>query len=216
MNRIIAKEILDTIKENYVPNPKPELDFNNNFELVSAVLLSAQTTDKRVNLVTKELFLKYPTPFDLMNADLEDVKTIILSVGLANNKAKNLIDMAKKLYTDYNSVVPSTLEELMTLPGVGRKTANVVLALGFNIPAMPVDTHIHRMSYRLGFIKEKENVLAAENKLMKYIDKDRWNEAHHLLLLFGRYYCKSQNPLCKECKLKKYCKYKSKLILKCL
>jgi len=210
MNRIIAKEILDTIKENYVPNPKPELDFNNNFELVSAVLLSAQTTDKRVNLVTKELFLKYPTPFDLMNADLEDVKTIILSVGLANNKAKNLIDMAKKLYTDYNSVVPNTLEELMTLPGVGRKTANVVLALGFNIPAMPVDTHIHRMSYRLGFIKEKENVLAAENKLMKYIDKDRWNEAHHLLLLFGRYYCKSQNPLCKECKLKKYCKYKSK------
>jgi len=210
MNKIIAKEILDTIKENYVPNPKPELDFNNNFELVSAVLLSAQTTDKRVNLVTKELFLKYPTPFDLMNADLEDVKTIILSVGLANNKAKNLIDMAKKLYTDYNSVVPSTLEELMTLPGVGRKTANVVLALGFNIPAMPVDTHIHRMSYRLGFIKEKENVLAAENKLMKYIDKDRWNEAHHLLLLFGRYYCKSQNPLCKECKLKKYCKYKSK------
>lgn len=210
MNKIIAKEILDTIKENYVPNPKPELDFNNNFELVSAVLLSAQTTDKRVNLVTKELFLKYPTPFDLMNADLEDVKTIILSVGLANNKSKNLIDMAKKLYTDYNSVVPSTLEELMTLPGVGRKTANVVLALGFNIPAMPVDTHIHRMSYRLGFIKEKENVLAAENKLMKYIDKDRWNEAHHLLLLFGRYYCKSQNPLCKECKLKKYCKYKSK------
>ncbi len=210
MNKIIAKEILDTIKENYVPNPKPELDFNNNFELVSAVLLSAQTTDKRVNLVTKELFLKYPTPFDLMNADLEDVKTIILSVGLANNKAKNLIDMAKKLYTDYNSVVPNTLEELMTLPGVGRKTANVVLALGFNIPAMPVDTHIHRMSYRLGFIKEKENVLAAENKLMKYIDKDRWNEAHHLLLLFGRYYCKSQNPLCKECKLKKYCKYKSK------
>lgn len=210
MNKIIAKEILDTIKENYVPNPKPELDFNNNFELVSAVLLSAQTTDKRVNLVTKELFLKYPTPFDLMNADLEDVKTIILSVGLANNKAKNLIDMAKKLYTDYNSVVPSTLEELMTLPGVGRKTANVVLALGFNIPAMPVDTHIHRMSYRLGFIKEKENVLAAENKLIKYIDKDRWNEAHHLLLLFGRYYCKSQNPLCKECKLKKYCKYKSK------
>lgn len=210
MNKIIAKEILDTIKENYVPNPKPELDFNNNFELVSAVLLSAQTTDKRVNLVTKELFLKYPTPFDLMNADLEDVKTIILSVGLANNKAKNLIDMAKKLYIDYNSVVPSTLEELMTLPGVGRKTANVVLALGFNIPAMPVDTHIHRMSYRLGFIKEKENVLAAENKLMKYIDKDRWNEAHHLLLLFGRYYCKSQNPLCKECKLKKYCKYKSK------
>lgn len=210
MNKQTANDILDTIKEYYVNNPKPELDYNNNFELVCAVLLSAQTTDKRVNLVTKELFLKYPTPKEMMEADILDVKNIILSVGLANNKAKNLIDLSKKLYNDYNSIVPNTLEELMSLPGVGRKTANVVLALGFNIPSMPVDTHVFRMANRLGFTKASDSVLDTELKLMKYIDKLRWNEAHHLLLLFGRYHCKSQNPLCKECKLKKYCKYKLK------
>ena len=205
MNKEIARSILDEIKNEYVSNPKPELDFNNNFELLCAVMLSAQTTDKRVNEVTKELFKKYPTPKSLSKADLDDVIAIIKSLGLANNKAKNIISLSEKLVNDYNSVVPSTIEELTKLPGVGRKTANVVLGLGFNIPSMPVDTHIYRMSVRFKFIKEDDSVIVAEEKLKKHIPKDRWIEAHHLLLLFGRYHCKSQNPLCKECKLKKFC-----------
>ena len=210
MNKIIAKDILDIIKNEYVINPKPELDFNNNFELLCAVMLSAQTTDKRVNIVTKDLFNKYPTPEALMNADIDDVINIIKSVGLANNKANNLIKLSKDLVLNYNSIVPNNIEDLTKLAGVGRKTANVVLALGFNIPSMPVDTHVHRMAIRFKFIKENDDVAIAEEKLKKYIDKDSWIEAHHLLLLFGRYYCKSQNPLCKECKLKKYCNYKNK------
>jgi len=208
MNRIISKEILNIIKENYVINPKPELDFKNNFELLCAVMLSAQTTDKRVNSVTKELFLKYPNPKAMMEANVDDLIKIIFSVGLSNNKSNNLILLSKKLYEDYNSIVPNTLEELIKLPGVGRKTANVVLALGFNIPSLPVDTHVYRMAYRLGFIKKDDSVLTAEKNLKKYIPKDMWIEAHHLLLLFGRYHCKSQNPLCKECKLIKFCKLK--------
>ena len=208
MNKVIAENILDEIKNEYVHNPKPELDYNNNFELLCAVMLSAQTTDKRVNIVTKDLFIKYPTPELLAKADINDVISIIKSLGLANNKANNIIDLSKKLVEDYNSIVPNNLEELTKLPGVGRKTANVVLGLGFNIPSMPVDTHIYRMAKRFKFIKEEDSVLLAEEKLKKYIKKDRWVEAHHLLLLFGRYYCKSQNPLCKECKLKKYCNKK--------
>lgn len=205
MNKIKAKEILDIIKTEYVINPKPELDFNNNFELICAVMLSAQTTDKRVNLVTKELFTKYPTPKEMMNANINDIINVIFSVGLSNTKAKNLILLSKMIYENYNSEVPNTFEELIKLPGVGRKTANVVLALGFNVPAFPVDTHVYRMAYRLGFIKSTDDVILAEEKLKKYIEKDKWIEAHHILLLFGRYYCKSQNPLCKQCKLKKFC-----------
>ena len=208
MNKKTAKEILDIIKKEYINSPNPELDFNNNFELLCAVMLSAQTTDKRVNIVTKDLFLKYPKPENLMNANIEDVISIIKSVGLANNKANNLVMLSKILYEQYNSTVPNTLEELTKLPGVGRKTANVVLALGFNIPSLPVDTHVFRMAKRFGFINESNTLLEAEQNLKKYIDESSWIEAHHLLLLFGRYHCKSQNPLCKECKLKKYCKLK--------
>jgi endonuclease-3 len=208
MNKITAENILNDIKTEYVPTPKPELVYNNNFELLCAVMLSAQTTDKRVNIVTKDLFNKYPTPEALAKADVNDVITIIKSLGLSNNKANNIINLSKKLVENFNSIVPNNLDDLTTLPGVGRKTANVVLGLGFNIPSMPVDTHIHRMSIRFKFIKEGESVLVAEEKLKKYIPKERWIEAHHLLLIFGRYYCKSQNPLCKECKLKKYCNKK--------
>lgn len=208
MNKIIAENILNEIKNEYINNPKPELDFNNNFELLCAVMLSAQTTDKRVNIVTKELFNKYPTPELLSKASIDDVISIIKSLGLAKNKANNIINLSKMLVNDFNSIVPNSIDDLTKLPGVGRKTANVVLGLGFNIPSMPVDTHIYRMSVRFKFIKEEDNVLKAEERLKKFIPKDRWIEAHHLLLLFGRYYCKSQNPLCKQCKLKKYCNQK--------
>ncbi|MBE6137020.1 MAG: endonuclease III [Erysipelotrichaceae bacterium] len=205
MNKKTSEEIIEILKE-VIPNREPELNFNNSFELVCAVLLSAQTTDKRVNIVTEELFKRYPTPKALSEAAYSDVYNIIVSLGLAKNKANNLINLGKAIYYDFNNEVPNTLEELMKLPGVGRKTALVVLALAFNIPAIPVDTHLHRMAIRLGYINSKETVLDAEKSYMKYIPRDEWIDAHHLFLLFGRYHCKSINPKCDQCKLIAYCK----------
>lgn len=207
MNKNLSNEILGILEE-IIPNPICELNFNNMFELVCAVSLSAQTTDKRVNEVTPLLFKKYPTPQLMMEAQKEDIYEIIKTLGFANNKAINLINMSKALVERYSGIVPNIREELETLPGVGRKTANVVLAVGFDIPAFPVDTHLIRMSYRLGYAKKNDTPLEIENKYMKYIPKDKWNKAHHLLLLFGRYHCKAINPNCDNCKLKKYCKVK--------
>ena len=207
MNKNLSNEILG-ILEQIIPNPICELNFNNLFELVCAVSLSAQTTDKRVNEVTPLLFKKYPTPQLMMRAKKEDIYEIIKTLGFANNKAINLINMSKALVENYNGIVPSNREQLETLPGVGRKTANVVLAVGFDIPALPVDTHLIRMSYRLGYAKKNDTPLEIEKKYMKYIPMDKWNKAHHLLLLFGRYHCKAVNPNCDNCKLKSYCKVK--------
>ena len=207
MNKNLSNEILGILEE-IIPNPICELYFNNMIELVCAVSLSAQTTDKRVNEVTPLLFKKYPTPQLMMEAQKEDIYEIIKTLGFANNKAINLINMSKALVERYSGIVPNIREELETLPGVGRKTANVVLAVGFDIPAFPVDTHLIRMSYRLGYAKKDDTPLEIENKYMKYIPKDKWNKAHHLLLLFGRYHCKAINPNCDNCKLKKYCKVK--------
>jgi len=207
MNKQKSKEILDILKE-IIENPKPELDFKNPYELIIAVVLSAQTTDKRVNSVTKELFLKYPSPKDLAYADYSLVKEIISPLGLSSTKAKNIIALARELEEKYNGIIPSDFYSLIKLPGVGRKTANVVLALGFNIPAMPVDTHLYRMAIRLGYIRKEMDVVDAEIAYKKYIPKDEWTLAHHLFLLFGRYYCKALHPLCDNCKLKNYCKYK--------
>ncbi|MGM9969145.1 MAG: endonuclease III [Anaeroplasma sp.] len=209
MNKNISNEIINTLRQ-IIPNPKCELDFKNNYELLCCVMLSAQTTDKRVNIVTKELFEKYPNPYELQKANYNDIIEIIKSVGLASTKARNLIGIANRLCQDYNGNVPSTIEELTSFPGVGRKTANVVLALGFNIPTIPVDTHLHRMAKRLGYIKENDDVFIAEERFKKYIPKNNWIEAHHLFLLFGRYYCKAINPICNECLLREYCKYKNK------
>ena len=206
MNKNKSNEIVNILKE-IITNPKPELDFKNNYELITAVILSAQTTDKKVNMVTKELFLKYPDYNALGMANIDDVIAIIKPLGLANNKAKSIINMAKMVSEEYNGILPNTIEGLTKLPGVGRKTASVVLALGFNIPAMPVDTHLHRMAIRLGYINDGDDVLKAEEAYKKYLPRDMWIEAHHLFLLFGRYHCKSQNPECDGCKLKKYCKY---------
>lgn len=209
MNKEKSKEIISILR-NVIPNPVCELNFNNNFELICAVMLSAQTTDKRVNMITPNLFEKYSNPEKLMNAEFSDVKNIISSVGLANSKAKNLISMAKIIHEKHEDVIPNTMEELSSLPGVGRKTASVVLSVGFKIPAMPVDTHLHRMAIRLGYVKKEATVLNAEEAFKKYIPKSDWIDAHHLLLLFGRYHCKAINPNCDDCCLKKYCKVKSR------
>ena len=207
MNKTLSKEIIFELK-NLIPEPKCELDFTNNFELICAVMLSAQTTDKRVNMITPNLFSKYPNSKALMNASYNDVLEIIQSLGLAKNKTSNLIALAKSIEEDYNGVIPNKLEELIKLPGVGRKTASVVLALGFGIPAFPVDTHVHRIAYRLGYSKKDDDVLITEEKLKKYIPKNEWIEVHHLMLLFGRYTCKSINPNCTDCRLMKFCKIK--------
>ncbi|MDE6241199.1 MAG: endonuclease III [Anaeroplasmataceae bacterium] len=205
MNAVRSKEILNEIRK-IIPAPKCELNYNNLFELVCAVMISSQTTDKRVNQVTPALFQKYPTPKQLSEAKFEDVFEIIKSLGFAKNKAKNLISMAQALHNEFHDEVPKTLEELQTLSGVGRKTASVVLAEGYKIPAMPVDTHLERMAIRFGYVKEGASVLEAEESYRKYIPQEEWIEAHHLFLLFGRYHCKAIHPECMNCTLKKYCK----------
>ena len=209
MNKKTSDEILSILK-NIITNPKPELNFNNNFELIISVVLSAQTTDKRVNEVTKILFYKYNTPLKLMNADRQVVEKIIKPLGLAKNKSTNIINLSKDLVEKYGGIVPNTKEELIKLPGVGNKTANVVLALGFNIPAFPVDTHLIRMANRLGYVKMESNPDIIEKAYKKYIDKDEWILSHHLFLLFGRYHCKAANPNCFDCKLSKFCKFYTK------
>lgn len=209
MNKKISNEILNELSK-IIIDPKPELNFNNNFELLIAVMLSAQTKDKYVNEVTKDLFKKYPDPLSLCNADINELFNMIKNLGLANNKSKALIEASKIIHYNYDDKIPSSLEELTKLPGVGRKTANVVLALGFQIPALPVDTHLHKMAIRLGYVKEKSTVLEAEEALKKYIDKALWIKAHHLFLLYGRYFCLKNNPKCEGCKLKTYCKYNKK------
>lgn len=207
MNKTTSHTIIKTLRS-MIPNPVCELDYQNVFELLCAVILSAQTTDKRVNTVTKELFAKFPDCDALENAPYETVLEIIRPVGLAPSKARNLIRMAKQLKEEFSGIVPKTREELERLPGVGRKTASVVLAVGYQIPAMPVDTHLHRVAIRLGYAPAVADVKQVEEQLCRYIPKEDWIEAHHLLLLFGRYHCKAIHPQCEDCRLKPYCRKK--------
>lgn len=211
MNKIKSYEIINILRT-IIINPKPELNFNNNFELLIAVMLSAQTKDKYVNVVTQKLFKLYPNPESLSNADINDLINLIKNLGLANHKAKSLIETSKIIHEKYNDIVPGDAKELEKLPGVGRKTANVVLALGFNIPAMPVDTHLQKMAERLGYVKENSTPLEAEKAYKKFINKCDWIESHHLFLLFGRYFCTKINPKCDGCKLENYCKYIKKRV----
>ena len=186
-----------------------ELEFSNNFELLVAVMLSARCTDKKVNQVTKSLFKIYPTPICLANAKQEELEQAIYSCGFYKNKAKNLINMAKDLIERFDGQVPSNFDDLLSLSGVGRKTANVCLYVGFKKPAIAVDTHVFRLSNRLGLCKTK-TPLDTELALQKLIDKKKWGEFHHLLVLFGRYVCKSQRPLCQECELRDLCDFYAK------
>ena len=200
------KEIYD-ILDYYIPNPKCELDYNSPFELLIATILSAQCTDKRVNIVTKELFKKYDIN-SLASASKKDIEDIIRSCGSYSKKSEYIITVSKRLLKDYGGIVPNDRKYLKSLPGVGRKTTNVVLKNIYNEPSIPVDTHVERVSKRLGFAGINDSVTIIEKKLMKKIPKDKWNRVSEQILLFGRYYCTSKNPKCLDCKFKNYCKYK--------
>ena len=200
-------KVLDYL-DNLIPNPKPELKYNKDYEFLIAVMLSAQTTDKGVNKVTNILFNKYKTLEDLSGTDIADLEDIIRPIGTYTKKARNVVDIASKLKDI--GYVPNDRKFLESLSGVGRKTTNVVLSTLYNEPYLAVDTHVDRVAKRLGFAKENDDVLTVEKKLTKLIPKDRINRTHHQMLLFGRYYCKSKNPLCDTCGLKDICKYKKR------
>ena len=191
------------------PSARCELNYNKDYELLIATVLSAQCTDKRVNEVTKVLFNKYDLD-KLSRANIKDIEDIIRPCGSQYKKSKYIIDIAKSLIDNYNGIVPNDRDYLESLPGVGRKTTNVVLSNLYDIPAIAVDTHVSRVSKRLKLAKISDDVLTIEKKLMKKIPKDKWSRSHHQLVLFGRYICKAKNPLCDECLFYDECKSKDK------
>lgn len=188
------------------PDAKCELNYYKDFELLIAIMLSAQTTDIAVNKVTENLFKKYQSIEDYANAEIEELEQIIRKIGLYRNKSKNLKLMANMVVNLYDSKIPKTQKELEQLPGVGRKTANVFLAEFYHIPRIAVDTHVSRVSKRLGLAKESDNPLKIEEKLKKKYDESLWISLHHKFIFFGRYFCKAKNPNCKDCPVIKYCK----------
>ena len=192
------------------PSARCELFYSKDYELVIAVMLSAQTTDKSVNAVTPILFKKYPSLEELNNAPLEDIEEILKPIGLYKNKAKNLKGIVKDLLERFNGKVPSNKDELMTLPGVGNKTAGVIRAEIFEIPDLPVDTHILRISKRLNLAKKDDEPIDVERKLKKLIPEERWIKSHHQLIHFGRYFCTARNPECQNCKISDMCINKRK------
>ena len=201
-------EIIKAVDELYV-NPKCELVFSSNYELLVAVILSAQCTDKRVNQVTSVLFKEYNTPEKMITLSQEQLEEKIRSCGFFHNKAKHILDCSKDLIDKYNGEIPANKKELMALAGVGEKTANVVLATAFNVPAIAVDTHVFRVSNRLGLAKSKD-VFKTQKQLEKVLPKDKWIKFHYALVLHGRYICKSQRPNCDGCTLRDYCDFYKK------
>jgi endonuclease-3 len=193
--------------ENNMPVAASELHYLNAFELLIAVILSAQCTDKRVNMVTPRLLHDFPTPEALAASTPEVVYEYIRSVSYPNNKARHLVKMAQQLIAEFNSTVPSEVNDLQKLAGVGRKTANVIASVAYNKPAMAVDTHVFRTSNRLGLTTDSKTPLATEKELVKYIPEKLISKAHHWLILHGRYVCTARKPKCGECGLAEYCKY---------
>lgn len=196
---------LDTMGEMF-PEAHCELVHSNPFELVIAVSLSAQCTDALVNKVTKNLFQKYKTPEDYLSVSLEELQNDIRSIGLYRNKAKNIQKLCQMVLEKYNGEIPMDRDELINLPGVGRKTANVVVSVAYNIPAIAVDTHVERVSKRLGICRWKDSVLEVEKTLMRKVPKVEWSITHHRMIFFGRYHCKAQNPQCEVCPLLALCR----------
>jgi endonuclease-3 len=205
LNKNDTKKVLK-ILNNLYPDAGPQLNYSNSFELLIATILSAQCTDVQVNKVTKELFKKYKTPADYLKLTEEELGKIIKSCGFYKNKSKNILRTCRILINRYNGNVPNTREQLMELPGVGRKTANVVLSNAFGKNAIAVDTHVFRVSNRIG-IADSNNVEDTEKDLMENIDENMWSKAHHLLIFHGRNICKARKPLCEECPLDSYCFY---------
>lgn len=210
-----------TIKERYQhfisyfskhqPIAETELNYSNPYELLVAVILSAQCTDKRVNIVTKDLFERFPNANELASADVEEVFEYIRSISYPNNKSKHIVGMAKMLVNDFNNVVPSDIDELQKMPGVGRKTANVIASVIYNKPTMAVDTHVFRVAERLGLTINAKTPLAAEKQLVKHLPEEVIPIAHHWLILHGRYICIARKPKCDKCEITHFCRYHKKL-----
>lgn len=196
-------EVLNILEIDY-PDAKAELNFTSPYELLIATILSAQCTDVRVNKTTKVLFEKYNTPEDMLKLSAEELRNIIKSCGLSKTKSTNILKTSRILIEKYQSIVPNKMEQLIELPGVGRKTANVVLSNAYGIPGIAVDTHVFRVSNRIG-IANADNVEKTEKQLRRRIDKNRWSKAHHLLIFHGRRVCKARNPMCEICNIQNFC-----------
>lgn len=207
------KEVIEWFEQN-MPIAETELHYHNAYELMVAVILSAQCTDKRVNMLTPAFFKKFPDISSLANGNEEEVFDLIRSCSYPNNKTKHLLGMARMLIHDFNGIVPQDVVQLQKLPGVGRKTANVIVSVAFEIPAMAVDTHVHRVAARIGLTYQAKTPLATEQQLVKYIPENRLNIAHHWLILHGRYICIARKPKCPDCGLKPVCKHYHKLSFK--
>ncbi len=209
MRKATAKEIISILKNEY-PNAKTALNYETNYQLLVAVILSGQCTDERVNKVTEVLFKEYPTPEKMLTLSNEELAKKIRSVGLFNAKAKHILEATKDIINKFNGQVPSDFESLISLAGVGRKTADVMIAVAFLGDAIPVDTHVFRVSNRIGLANAK-TPYKTELQLMKTIEKNEWSTAHHLILWHGRLVCKARSPKCIDCKIKDYCKYYNKV-----
>jgi endonuclease-3 len=208
LNKNKALKLIKLLNKS-IKNPKTSLKYRNKFTLLTSVVLSAQCTDVNVNNVTRTIYKKYYTPKHFVDLGINKIRNLIRSIGLFNNKAKNLYYLSKILLEKHQNKVPNKFEELMHLPGVGRKTANVVLNAAFNKPTIAVDTHVFRVGNRTGLSNGK-NPEQVENQLLKILPEKHLKKAHHLILLHGRYTCKSRNPLCKKCVINKICLYKGK------
>ena len=207
MNKV---EIIENYLEELLPNPKCELEYSKDYELLIAIMLSAQTTDKRVNKVTKILFDKYKSLEEIKNASIDDLKSIVRELGSYNKKAMYVKEISRIIVDDYNGIMPRKRNELEKMPGVGRKTINVLFGELEIEPNIAVDTHVERVSKRLSLVKENDDVYKIEMKLRRKFKRDTWNKRHKQLVLFGRYYCKAIKPECDTCKLKSICKEKKK------
>lgn len=209
MERMSVDEILSHLDRMY-PDAHCELNHANAYEMAIAVILSAQTTDASVNQVTPKLFEKYPTVESLANAELKDVEQCISRLGLYHNKARSIVNFVKGVVENYGGIVPDTMDDLLTLSGVGRKCANVILSECYGIPSLAVDTHVTRVSKRLGLVYQKDDVNTIERKLKRKIPKERWIKTHHQMIFFGRYLCHARSPKCGLCPFVSICHEKNK------